>query len=123
MCKWMHNFTIGPVKHFFSRKIAIIFLSISINMCFGCSKEQSHRESSFEYPQHMFWMRNKNNKFQVHTLIWGPVLHSNIEFIYTYACYRGVLYSIGRRRDTGKIMQNSRTFQGQLKDFPTVFKD
>ena len=42
------------------RKIAIIFLSISLNMCFGCSKEWSHRDGSFEYPQHMFWLRNKD---------------------------------------------------------------
>ena len=35
-------------------KIAIILLSISRNMYFGCSKEPSDRDSSFEYPQHMF---------------------------------------------------------------------
>ena len=28
-------------------------------MCFGCSKEPSHRDGSFEYPLHMFWLRNK----------------------------------------------------------------
>ena len=28
-------------------------------MCFGCSKEPSHRDNSFEYLQHMFWFRNK----------------------------------------------------------------
>ena len=54
------------------RKIAICFLSISLNMCFGCSKEPSHREGSFEYQQHMFWLRYKKNNFQLHTLIWGP---------------------------------------------------
>ena len=43
-------------------------------MCFGCSKELSHRDSSFEYPQHMFWLRNKKNNFQLRTLIWGPDL-------------------------------------------------
>ena len=32
-------FTIGPVKQ--KKKIAIIFLSISLNMCFGCLKEPS----------------------------------------------------------------------------------
>ena len=32
---------IGAVKHF-SRKIAIIYLSISLNMCFVCSKEPSY---------------------------------------------------------------------------------
>ena len=43
-----------------------IFLLISFNICFGCSKELSHRDGSFEYPQHMFWLRNKKNKFLVH---------------------------------------------------------
>ena len=33
-------------------------------MCFGCSKEPSHQDGSFEYPQHMFWLRNKKNNFQ-----------------------------------------------------------
>ena len=42
-------------------------------MCFWCSKEPSHRDGSFEYPQHMFWLRNKKKKFQIRTLIWGPV--------------------------------------------------
>ena len=49
------NCLIGPVKQIYKCKIVIIiFLSISLNMCFGCSKEPSHRDGSFEYPQHMF---------------------------------------------------------------------
>ena len=40
-------------------------------MCFGCSKEPSHRDGSFEYPQHMIWLRNKKNNFQLRTLKWG----------------------------------------------------
>ena len=32
----------------------------------------SHRDGSFEYPQHMFWLRNKKNNFHLHSLIWGP---------------------------------------------------
>ena len=56
----------------FERKIAIIFLPISLNMCFGCSKEPSHLDGSFEYPQHMFWLRNKKNNLQLSTLTWGP---------------------------------------------------
>ena len=40
-----------------------IFLSISFNMCFGCSQEPSHGDGSFEYPQHMFWFRNKKINF------------------------------------------------------------
>ena len=42
-------------------------------MCFGCSKEPSHWDGSFEYPQHMFWVRNKENNFPIRTLIWRPV--------------------------------------------------
>ena len=33
----------------------------------------SHWDGSFEYPQHMFWLRNKTNNFQIHTLIWGHI--------------------------------------------------
>ena len=37
------SLNIGPVKqNIFQRKIAIIFLYISLNMCFGGSKEPSH---------------------------------------------------------------------------------
>ena len=46
-------------------------------MCFGCSKEPSHGDGSFEYPKHMFWLRNKKSDFQLHTLIWGPGLLKN----------------------------------------------
>ena len=64
------------------RKIAIIFLS---SICFVCSKEPSHRDSSFEYAQHMFWLRNKKNNFQLRTLILGPELSDNvIETSYHY---------------------------------------
>ena len=40
-------------------------------MCFECSKEPSHGDGSFEYPQQMFWLQNKNN-FQLRSHIWGP---------------------------------------------------
>ena len=49
-------------------------------MCFGCSKETSHRDGSFEYPQHMFCFRNKKNNFQICTLIWRPE-----------PCYKGTI--------------------------------
>ena len=42
-------------------------------MCFGCSKEPSHGDGSFENPQHMFWVRNK-------------------EIILSYALLSGILY-------------------------------
>ena len=48
-------------------------------MCFGCSNEPSHRDGSFEYPQHKFWRRNKENNFPIRTLIWRPVLPAGLE--------------------------------------------
>ena len=37
-------------------------------------KRTPHRDGSFEYPQHMFLLRNKKSDFQLRTLIWGPVI-------------------------------------------------
>ena len=53
---------------------AIIFLPSNLNICFGCSKEPSHWDGSFEYPQHMVWLRNNKNTFQLCTFIWRPDL-------------------------------------------------
>ena len=39
-----------------------------IYICFGCLEELSHLDCSFEYPQHMFWLRNKKNNLK-----WRPV--------------------------------------------------
>ena len=71
---------IGTVKHKKKKekknkkkknpKITIIFLSIVLNMCFGCSKEPSHRDGSFEYPTHMS-LRHKKNNFLLRNLTWG----------------------------------------------------
>ena len=36
-------------------------------------KEPSNWDSSLGYPQHMFWLRNKNFNFPLRTLIWRPV--------------------------------------------------
>ena len=58
---------------FFSHKIVIIYLSISFNMFFGCLKESSHWDGSFEYPLHMFWLRIKKIIFS-YTLLSGGLL-------------------------------------------------
>ena len=64
--------TIGLVKQKnVCIKLPFFILSISLNMCFGCSKEPSHRDRSFEYPPHLLWLRNNKNNFQLQTLIWG----------------------------------------------------
>ena len=47
--------------HNISALIVDIFLPIIFSICFGCSKEPSHRDVSFEYPLQMFWLRNKKN--------------------------------------------------------------
>ena len=50
----------GLDKPNFEHKIVNIFSLISFNMCFGCSKEPSHWDSSFEYQQHIFgWVIKK----------------------------------------------------------------
>ena len=36
---------------------SIIFLSIILNISFGCSKEQTQQDCSFEHPQHVFYLK------------------------------------------------------------------
>ena len=60
-----------PIK--VSEVLVYIFLTISFNMFFGCSKEPYHWDSSFEYPQHMFWSKNKKFVFLLHTFNKMPV--------------------------------------------------
>ena len=60
------------VKQNCKPKAAIVF-SHQFKNVFWCSKEPSHRDVSFEYPQYMFCLRNKETNFQLPTLIWGSV--------------------------------------------------
>ena len=57
---WLKNkkaiFLLRTLNKNFHCKIVNIFLPIIYSICFGCSKEQSHREGSFEHPKHIFWM-------------------------------------------------------------------
>ena len=55
--------TLIQIRKSYKSKIVIIFLSINLNMCFGWTKELFHWDGSFEFPQYMFWMRNKENNF------------------------------------------------------------
>ena len=64
----------------------IIFLSISLSMCFGCSKETSHRDGSFEYPQHMFWLRNK--KIELLTILVQKSIHYERKIAIIFLCIR-----------------------------------
>ena len=75
--KFLHRFRLSN----FPRKIVNIFLPINFNICFGCSKEPSHWDGSFKYPQHMFWLRNKKIKFSLRTLNFSPVSYISSLFI------------------------------------------
>ena len=44
------------INKYWGRKVVNIIQSISVNICFGRSKELSHLDGSFKYPQHMFWL-------------------------------------------------------------------
>ena len=48
-------------------------IPINLNMCFECSKKLY----AFEYPSHMFWLRNKEINFQLHTLGRKPELQES----------------------------------------------
>ena len=63
---------IGPVKQIILVLNCDFFLIHQFKHVFWLLKEPSRRDSSFEYPHHMFWLRNKKNNFQLSTLIWGP---------------------------------------------------
>ena len=59
-----HRFRLNKI---FQRKIVKNFIPIFFSICFECSKEPSHWDGSFEYPQHMFWLINKKIVFVICT--------------------------------------------------------
>ena len=56
---------------YFKHTIAVVFLSISLSICLGCSKEPSQCDGSFEYPQHMLLLKTKLI-YNYTQLIWRP---------------------------------------------------
>ena len=69
--------SIGPVKQNYLAYYCDYFLIHRLKHVFWVLKEPSHRDISFEYPQHMFWLGNKKNNFQLRTLILGPEQDGN----------------------------------------------
>ena len=61
-CNGLWNFfflkTYDEINKNVECKMVNIFLPMVLNICFGCSNEPSHLDGSFEYQQHMFWLRN-----------------------------------------------------------------
>ena len=68
---WQTELVLRPqvkINKIFQPKSVNIFLQIFFCICFGCSKEASHCDGSFEYPQHMFRLRNKKIIFLLRIL-------------------------------------------------------
>ena len=70
---WVNASIFSLDKQNFSAQNCKYFLTHTFTICFVCSKEPSHCDGSFEYPQHMFWLRNKKIIFLSHTLNYGLV--------------------------------------------------
>ena len=75
-------------------------------MCFGCSKEPSHRDGSFEYSQHMFWMRNKKNKV--------PTGQGNLVFLQGQGKVREFCKMVREIRKSTKVREKSGNFKIML---------
>ena len=70
-----------------------ISLSIGFNICVGCLKEPSHWDGSFEYPQHMFSLRNKKKQFLLNPFL-PYIMHAIRQVkIRLFWCYYGVKYN------------------------------
>ena len=71
----VNTYIIGTDKDSLCTLNCIDFLTHQFKHVFWCSKELSHLDGSFEYPQHKFWLRNKKNNVPARILIWRPVVH------------------------------------------------
>ena len=84
--KKIYKIYIGQDKQNFECKNVNIFLSSNLNICFGCSKEPSQWDGSFEYPQHMFWLINKKIYF-MHLKINHALLSSGQSWYRAYQMF------------------------------------
>ena len=60
----------------------ITFLYISLNINFEYSKEPSHLDDSFDYPQYTFLLKNTKIIFHLPPQIWGPDIGKLMQEIY-----------------------------------------
>ena len=96
----------------------IIFLSSSLNICFWCSKEPSLWDGSFEYLQHMFWLRNKKKIMFIYALLSGMIRCSNessqlttCSLIWLF-CY----FSTGKDYQELRVKKRERRQPGVIQD-------
>ena len=66
----MHHISRSGI--FLSVKFKLYFLPINKNMCLGAQENRLFETVLYEYQQHIFWMRNEENNFQVRTLVLRP---------------------------------------------------
>ena len=71
----------------------------SVQTCFGCSKEPSHLDGSFERQQHSFWLRNKRIIF-----IYQPVYMSDDEDSQGYG---GSMYAHSQADSIDDLMEDT----------------
>ena len=63
----------------------------------------------FEYSQHMFWMRNKENKFLIRILIWRPDYIKCVLNVDLFVCFVAL-----RPKSTAKVMMGQSVHQTTL---------
>ena len=69
----------------------IFFLIFAQNIDFGYTLELPRRGGSNEYPQSMFWSKNKKNRYTVHTKVFIKVGYKGV-FI-SRECFPDQMYN------------------------------
>ena len=69
-----------------------------LTVCFGCSKEPSHSDGSFEYPQNMFWLRKRKLLFWYALLTKGLI---GMHLVISELCYKGTRLQRNYRKIPG----------------------
>ena len=87
-------------------------------MCYGFSKEPSHGDGSFEYPLHVFSIRNNENNFPIHTLIWRPDLSLFKMFMLAYPVRLGLSICLTLYAGSNRFpkLQSKQMFWGTQKN-------
>ena len=88
-------------------------------MCFEYPKEGYYRDGSFEYPQHMFWVRNKENNFLLSTVLTSRQLsYKTCGHVYS-SCVRSAMLHASEtwpltKRNLQRLQRNDRAMIRQI---------
>ena len=100
----------------FMQKDVNIFLSISLNVCFRFSKEPSDWDGSFEYPQHMLWLRNNtmicvlNYPLRTQRRLWSDLADAQADLSLRLALTHFVGFIMSWLRTQKKIRTSKRDY-------------